>query len=329
MNGHPEALQLVNSTRFAFTVFIPTYNRAHLLPKALQSVADQTFRYFEVIIVDDGSVDDTRRLVSEWCASVPFPVTYHYQSNRGKIAAHNAAVTMARGELFVSLDSDDTLLPDALERLHHHWQSISIERRGRFSGVEGHTATVDGKICGALYPQDRMESNFLEMHYRLGVWGDKKGALRTDLLRQYPYPLFPGEKHVRDSLLWEDLAERYLCLFVNEVFQEVEQHADGMTANIFKVRMLNPRGFRYYYLREVCRPAHYFTRGHRLDSYHRFIRFSLHSGVGLRQQWREAPDKLDWLRMLPKGCAKWLSDIMRMRRHGIQRSDKRAETTSI
>ncbi len=314
--GHSGEGELTKSAvaEFAFTIFIPTYNRAHLLQSALNSVEKQSLRDFEVVIIDDGSTDNTAQLVEGWQQQVEFPVIYHPQANQGKVAAHNVAIKLARGKLFVSLDSDDELLPDALERLWRHWLSIPEEERPHFSGVEGHTATADGQICGAPYPQDRLVSNFLEVHYKLGVWGDKKGALRTDLLRQYPYPLFPGEKHIRDSILWEDLAEHYQCLYVNEVFQHIEQHADGLTANIFKIRMRNPQGFRHYYLREIARSAHYFTRRHRLDSYHRYVRFSLHAGIGLAQQWREAPNKLAWMLMFPKGVVKWLTDKIKMRK---------------
>jgi len=309
------------AANFAFSVFIPTYNRAHLLNQAFKSLERQSFGDFEVIIIDDGSTDETAQLIQGWKESVSFPVKYCFQQNQGKIAAHNTAIKLARGQLFVSLDSDDTLLLDTLERIWAHWLSIPDAEREQYSGVEGHTAFADGEVCGSLFPKDRLVSNFLEVHYKLGVWGDKKGAIRSDLLRQYPYPRFPGEKHIRDSILWEDLAENYKCLYVNEVFQEIEQHADGLTANIFKVRMLNPQGFRHYYLRDIMRITPYFSLKHHLDSYHRYIRFSLHCNIGLFNQLKVAPSKLKWLSMLPKGYLKWLSDLLRMRRMNIKRNN--------
>jgi len=304
------------SEQLAFSIFIPSYNRAHTLGRALASIQQQTFKDYEVLVIDDGSTDNTPKLVEAW-QSKGFPIRYYCQENQGKFAAHNHALNYARGELFVLLDSDDLLVADALERIKHHWDHIPEERRGAFAGVEGLAEDLDGCLSGNRFPKDVWESNYLESRYLLGVGGEKKGAIRTDILKQYPYPVFPGEKHIRDSILWERISEHYQFLYVNEVFQRFEYQADGLTANIFKVRMKNPQGFRFYYLEDISRPAKYFSRAYRLDSYHRYIRFSLHCGIGLLAQLRAAPDRWQWLRMLPKGVVKWLSDRLRMKRLGI------------
>ena len=94
------------------TTIIPTYNRAELLPRALRSVVGQSRPPDEVIVVDDGSTDGTRRLVEE-----EFPdVAYVYQENRGVSAARNRGIAGARGEWIALLDSDDEWLPRKLEK---------------------------------------------------------------------------------------------------------------------------------------------------------------------------------------------------------------------
>ena len=78
------------------SVVIPTYNRAHLLKDAIQSVLVQTFTDFEIIIVDDGSTDDTRELIN----SFDDPrIRYVKQENAGVSAARNRAMELATGEL--------------------------------------------------------------------------------------------------------------------------------------------------------------------------------------------------------------------------------------
>jgi glycosyltransferase involved in cell wall biosynthesis len=94
------------------SVMIPTYNYARFLGEAIQSVLDQTFRDFEIIVVDDGSTDNTRDIV----ASFNDPrIRYIYQEHRGASAAQNVAIRAARGEYFTGLGADDVYYPENLE----------------------------------------------------------------------------------------------------------------------------------------------------------------------------------------------------------------------
>lgn len=96
------------------SVIIPTYNRAELVPHAIESVLAQTFRDFELLVVDDGSTDDTREAVE----AIEDPrVRYLYQENGGVSAARNYGAREANGEYLIFLDSDDTAYPDWLETM--------------------------------------------------------------------------------------------------------------------------------------------------------------------------------------------------------------------
>ncbi|HXK57407.1 MAG TPA: glycosyltransferase family A protein [Gammaproteobacteria bacterium] len=97
-------------TRPLFSIFIPTYNRIDTLPRALESVACQHFRDFELIIVDDGSEDGTGELVNRWKQHFNGRLRYFWQENQGKHVAYNLAAREAEGELLVLLDSDDVML---------------------------------------------------------------------------------------------------------------------------------------------------------------------------------------------------------------------------
>jgi glycosyltransferase involved in cell wall biosynthesis len=89
------------------SVIIPTYNRAQLCKKAVESALFQTYRDIEVIVVDDGSTDDTREVIS----NLDSRVHYLSQKNSGVSAARNLGMQSARGEFIAFLDSDDTWLP--------------------------------------------------------------------------------------------------------------------------------------------------------------------------------------------------------------------------
>ena len=93
------------------TVIIPAYNRRHLISRSLDSVLTQTHPANEIIVVDDGSTDDTKSLVLD-----RYPgVNYIYQDNRGVSAARNTGIDKAKSEWLAFLDSDDEWLPRKLE----------------------------------------------------------------------------------------------------------------------------------------------------------------------------------------------------------------------
>ena len=97
------------------SVVLPTFNRAGLLGRAIQSVLDQTYRTLELLVVDDGSTDDTAAVVARIADD---RLRYLSQpANRGQAAARNEGVRRARGEFVSFQDSDDVWLPDRLARL--------------------------------------------------------------------------------------------------------------------------------------------------------------------------------------------------------------------
>jgi glycosyltransferase involved in cell wall biosynthesis len=106
-----------------FTVTTVTYNRAHLLPRAIKSVLNQTYRNFELIIVDDGSTDDTESV----CRSFGDPrIKYHrHQHNKGVLGARNTALDLASGDYIASLDDDDELVPQALQTAVNKFAELS------------------------------------------------------------------------------------------------------------------------------------------------------------------------------------------------------------
>ena len=98
---------------FSFT--IPTYNYANKLPLALESVLTQPGDDFEIIIVNDGSTDNTTEVMQTYIERYPDIIKYYSQKNQGHAAARNFAASKAQGEYLYTLDADDKLLPNALD----------------------------------------------------------------------------------------------------------------------------------------------------------------------------------------------------------------------
>ena len=126
------------------SVVIPTYNRAHLIGETIESVLAQTYQPVEIIVVDDGSRDNTREVVERYGAAV----RYIHQSNAGVSAARNAGFVAARGEFVALLDSDDLWLPWKLEA------QVSVLRRYPEVGMVWTDMTAinyAGEVIGERY----------------------------------------------------------------------------------------------------------------------------------------------------------------------------------
>ena len=294
-----------------FTVFTPTFNRAHTLPRVHESLQRQTTRDFEWLIVDDGSTDETASLVESWMARGGLDIRYLSQPNGGKHVAHNRAVDAARGELFTVLDSDDAVVPHAIERLLAIWDTIPAAERDRFSGVGVLCATPDGAVVGTPYPRSPMDTDLRELVYRYGNAGEKWGCHRTEILRRHRF-----DESVRgllpESFVWFEVARRYRIRCVNEPLRiYYTDEAETLSRAPSPVR--HASGKRIAYRQFIDHDLDYFWRAPvRLAVYAAYYaRFSWHVGDSVRDQRRALHTRgARWLHalMLPAGLGFYLND---------------------
>ena len=108
-----------------FSLIIPTHNRAQLLPRAIQSVLEQTCQDWELIIIDDGSTDDTSEVVANFTDP---RIQYIFQEHGERSKARNKGIVMATGQYFCFLDDDDYILPDHFANLEAEIQSRDFPR---------------------------------------------------------------------------------------------------------------------------------------------------------------------------------------------------------
>jgi glycosyltransferase involved in cell wall biosynthesis len=202
-----------------FTVFTPAYNRAHTLGRVYASLKEQTLQDFEWIIVDDGSSDDTSTLVDSW-ASLPscFPIRYYYQSNRGKHAAINRGVQEAKGFFFIILDSDDSCVPEALERFAYHWQTIPETEQSRFCGVTSLCQYETGSLVGVPFPGDAVTCTHLEMIYKFKIKNEMWLCVRTNVMKEFPFPE-PEVRYFPEATVWTRMGRMYKTLYINEMLR--------------------------------------------------------------------------------------------------------------
>jgi hypothetical protein len=206
------------------SVVIPTHNRAEVVGEAVESVLEQTYRDFEIIVVDDGSTDSTPAAVGRYLASHRERVRYLWQENAGAPAARNAGMRVATGDYVAFLDSDDLYLPRRLEvgvgaleadpgcgasyvdqrTLDASGDVLLASRISRFGGP------ASGWILPALLRGDLIQTNTITIRRQV-----------LDAVGGFDERLWSGQ----DTDLWWRIAERWPMACVQEtlvVIRELE-----------------------------------------------------------------------------------------------------------
>lgn len=223
------------------TVFTPTYNRAYILSNLYKSLQRQTFCDFEWLIVDDGSTDNTRELISEWQNEEnAFIIHYYWQENGGKCRAINKALELAKGKLFFTVDSDDYLTDDALEKVVK-WES-ELPKGERFCGVAGNLGTSPTETSNTIFPGQYYEGSLLDRYKN--VDGERAIIFYTEVHRRFKYPEFPGEKFMTEAVVYNRIAAAgYKIRFYNDIIWIYKYIEDGLTRSGRSIFINNPRGF--------------------------------------------------------------------------------------
>ena len=153
------------------TIFTPAYNRGDTLSRLYESLKKQSNKSFQWVVVDDGSVDNTRELIESWKKENILNIIYVYQENSGKMRAINRGVEFAEGEFFFIVDSDDYITEDAVETIILEGEKLPKNMGGMiFRKIN----IATGEITGKPYPQYSIDSTPIEIVYKLGIDGRKR-----------------------------------------------------------------------------------------------------------------------------------------------------------
>lgn len=205
------------------SVVIPTYNRADYLQEAIDSVLAQAYTDYEIIVLDDGSTDNTKEALAHYKDKIK----YFYQENRGPTAAKNSGMQKARGEYIAFLDDDDLWLPEKLakqvEALDNN-QKLAFVCSGSYvidsSGQridEWKKVTQNQETFSNLY-----EANFV---FTLTVMIRRKCLAATGLFDE-------NLSIVQDYDLWLRLAKRYPFAYIALPLAQYRKHDSNVTKNI-------------------------------------------------------------------------------------------------
>ncbi|MFK8059995.1 MAG: glycosyltransferase family 2 protein [Polaribacter sp.] len=222
------------------TVFTPTYNRVDLLGVLYESLKKQSYKNFEWVIVDDGSTDESGEFIKKIKKENSLTIIYEKQENQGKHIAINKGVSIANGECFFIVDSDDRLPQKSLEIISEKFNKI--RNNSKIAGVVGLRCYFDGNVIGTKMLKNEILCTTLEYRYTHKIMGDRAEVIKTAVLKEYPFPKFGKEKFLSESIVWNKMALKYKLLFFSENIYECEYLNNGLTLNSIRLRRLFPRG---------------------------------------------------------------------------------------
>lgn len=205
----------MNSEVF-FSIIIPTYNRAGFIKATVQSVLQQTYNNFEVIVVDDGSTDHTEEIIKTIAHT---QLSYFKKENAERGAARNFGVRRAKGDYITFLDSDDLLMP-------HHFKTAARFIKENNNPEIFHLAYNFVNESGVeLQRQNFKGNNFNEQLIVKGNLMSCMGVfLRKDIAKQFPFNEDYALSGTEDHELWLRLAARYQIKHLNTVTASLVQH---------------------------------------------------------------------------------------------------------
>lgn len=205
------------------SVVIPTYNSAQYVVEAVESVLAQTYQDFEILVIDDGSTDETEQVMR----SYPAPVRYIRQQNGGVARARNRGIQESRGRYVAFLDADDTWLLCKLER-----QLEALQQQPQYRACYAAFTVVDATLNPLGISRSRRQASALE---DLLLRGNVLATPSTVICERSLFDLVggfdPALSQCADWDMWVRLAAQTEFLYLDEPFVTYRQHGTNMSRN--------------------------------------------------------------------------------------------------
>ena len=224
------------------TIFTPIFNRCQFLERIYQSLITQNCKDFEWLIIDDGSTDDTFKIIERLKDEEKINIKYHFKENGGKHTAHNMAINLASGYMFICLDSDDMLAPDAVNIIRNSIQIMDSND----CGIIAYKVSNTQKLLSKEFDSEKHYGLF-EYNQR-GISGEFVLVFKTSIIKKYPFPIFNKEHFIGESVLYDRLElDGYKFAPLKKTLEICEYQTEGLSNRFITLVKNNPTGYCLYY----------------------------------------------------------------------------------
>ena len=230
------------------SVLTATYNRENLLKRLYTSILKNCQYNVEVewIIMNDGSTDNTKKVINEYIKEGKITIKYYEQENKGKMQSINNIMQYVTGDVIIECDSDDYFVDNAFELIDKAYQESKDEN-------------YLYALCFLKYDQNNnnIGKNFknkittmFDLYFKEGEDGEKALVYFADKRVKYSYELEGNERFVTEARMHHKMDLKYKIKCYNFPIMICEYQKDGYTKNIMEVFKRNPKGY-YEYFREI------------------------------------------------------------------------------
>jgi glycosyltransferase involved in cell wall biosynthesis len=209
-----------------FSIILPTYNRAHLIETAVKSVLMQSFSDWELIIVDDGSTDNTKEVISKFSSSDK-RIKYFYQENQERSIARNNGIEQSSGQYICFLDSDDYFLSKKLEKLHNFIKG-STQNDGVF--YDGLSFLIKDNIVKISLPTKKEYETIHEFLFKNPL-GSLQICAAVKVFQEFKFN--PSIRIGEDVELWLRIANKFEFIPI-DTFNTIALEHDDRSVNLKK-----------------------------------------------------------------------------------------------
>lgn len=224
------------------TITTPTYNRAHTLGNCYKSLLKQSCKEFTWMIIDDGSTDDTEKLVKGWIEEKQIKIRYYKKTNGGKASALNMGIDLLDSLYVVCLDSDDYFTDNSVEQALRELEEVKNDNA--ICGILALRSHEDGSVLGGKeipksYKTVRAEELLIDQDLRT----EFICFYKTSVLKNFRFPEYKGERFVPPSWMMFAITREYRYKVSHNRYCICEYMSDGLTNNKKSIIIKNPKGY--------------------------------------------------------------------------------------
>lgn len=231
------------------SVLTATYNREKLIINLYNSLKENAKYNVEIewLIMDDGSNDDTEKLIKEFKKENKVEIKYYYQENQGKMAAINKLVGQATGDFIIDCDSDDYFTNDAFMIINEVYE----KNKNNLDDIYAlcfFKQYKNGENIGKKFKKDK--TTMFDLYFKEGEDGEKVLVFFSKIRKQYKHELENDEKFITEARMYHKIDKDFKIFCVNKPIMVCEYQENGYTKNISNQFKKNPYGY-YEYFKEI------------------------------------------------------------------------------
>ncbi len=219
------------------TILTPTFNRKNELKNLYKSLLNQTSKDFIWMIIDDGSTDNTEKIIDSFKG---LDIEYIKKDNGGKHTALNMGFKLINTELVIIVDSDDQLTNNAVNLILTKWDKYKDNKK--LCGMVFKKKFLNGNEVSENFSDEEFIENYNRYVINKNIKGDKAEVFKSSIIKNYSYPEYNNEKFIGEGVLWSKISHKYDMVFFNQFIYICDYLEDGLTKSGRRMRVNNPQG---------------------------------------------------------------------------------------